>query len=247
MIDTLLALALALAPAPDSIWLEGATSACRGHVEKSDRNAVVVRIARADVESAERTDDSAWPDRITLRGSKTPVAAAVVREDADTLTVRFPAAAIAKIERDAPESESEPPAPQRKPEPPPAPATASRAPKGEDESADADAGAIAGRIVRAGKPLGRCRVRAVRLVEEKDFLGLSSALRPVRGEEPRESVTDADGKFRIDGLPPGFFKLYFCVEGDKNWTRRLREEPDAEVKAGLVVRLKDVDLSRRPL
>lgn len=233
MIAALLAVSLALAPAPDSIWLRGASSPCHGHVEKSERDAVVVRLARKDVESAERTDDTAWPDRITLAGSKTPVAAAVLREDAETLTVRFPAKEIVKIERDVPEGEGG--------APPPEPSVAS--PK--DAPADPDAGAIAGRIVRFGKPLGACRVRAVRLVEEKDFLGLSSVLRPARGEEPRESVTDAEGQFRIDDLPPGLFKLYFCAAGDKNWTRRLREEPDADVKPGHVVRLKDVDLSRR--
>ena len=58
--------------------------------------------------------------------------------------------------------------------------------------------------LRAIDPLrGHPLLRAVRLVEEKDFLGLSSALRPARGEEPRESVTDAEGKFRIERLPPG--------------------------------------------
>ena len=223
-----LVLALVALAAPDAILFRGADSPRPGRVVRSDREAVVVRMARAEIESAERTADRTWPDRVTVKGTKGPISAAVLEEDAETLTIRFPLSAIARIERETATREKggEP---------------------GEENAEDPDRGAIAGRVVRGGKPLAECRVRAVRLVEEKDFLGLSSRLVPVKNEEPLEATTNAEGGFRIDGAAPALFKLYFCAPGDTHWIRRLREEPDADVKAGFVTRLKDIDLSRRPL
>lgn len=220
-------LAFALAAAPDSILFRGAESPVSGTVLESGRDAVVVRVARSDVESAERVEDAAWPDRVKLAAMSEPAAAAVVAEDALSLTIRFPSAAIVRIEREAVET--------------PAALMAGASATAPEE------GSIAGRVVRKGAPIARCRVRAIRLVEEKDVLGLTSRLRPVRTESPPEASTCEDGNFRIDGLEPGLYKLYLCPEGEETWIRRLREAPDAVVKKGFVARLKDVDLSRRPL
>ncbi len=105
-------------------------------------------------------------------------------------------------------------------------------------------GVAVGQMLRAGRVLPGCRVKLVRMLAPgKDLI---DAFRTFQEGTEFETVTDIDGKFRLDDLPVGSYKLKWQLPNDTGWIRHLRDKPDVTVEEGKTSRLKAVE-TRRPL
>ena len=102
-------------------------------------------------------------------------------------------------------------------------------------------GIVEGKILHRGKGLVKCRVKLVRLVKTDTVAGLFKVLK--EGME-FDAVTDKDGKYRLEGLPVGSYKLKWQLQGDKGWIRRLRQKPDVTVKVGEISVVRTVETSK---
>jgi len=102
------------------------------------------------------------------------------------------------------------------------------------------AGSATGTIFVQGKPAGAVKVRVVR-TRVSTFLGN----RHTREHESHAATTAADGSYRFERLSPGHYKIYVQLEEKEAWIRRLRDEPDFEVKAGMRTSVKPVRIPKR--
>ena len=103
-------------------------------------------------------------------------------------------------------------------------------------------GSAEGLILHKGNGLSGCRVKLVRLAKSDSIIDLFSAYR--EGAE-FESVTDAEGKYRFEKIPVGYYKIKWQLPDEKGWIRRLRDKPDAVIAEGETAVLNSVETSRR--
>ena len=99
-----------------------------------------------------------------------------------------------------------------------------------------ESGSAVGRVLWNGDPLLGCRVR-VRRMENG---GLFGGARPPN--EARETLTDEDGFYRFEGLAPGQYKLSWVPPNGDHWVKRLRLEPDFEVRLGKSAEVEPLDI-----
>lgn len=97
-----------------------------------------------------------------------------------------------------------------------------------------------GKILWQGQPLAECKVKAVRL----EKLGFGSVRLDDTGQEV---MTAVDGSYAFEQLEPGFYKLFWVPPSGTHWIRRLRTEPDFEVRPGEHTEIEPLDVARSTL
>ncbi len=95
-------------------------------------------------------------------------------------------------------------------------------------------GVVHGRLSNKGRPLVNCQVVIVPLHEQNGV----SAFDPDR--KPLATVTDEQGEYHFDDVPPGSYKLTWLPQGQRRWIRRIAMSPDVKVHPGEVTRLRDI-------
>ncbi len=104
------------------------------------------------------------------------------------------------------------------------------------------AGGAEGRILRNGQGLADCKIKLIRLVRPQGMIEMFNTIK--EGAE-FSAVTDEQGKYVIDKLPAGAYKLKWQLPNDTGWIRRLRDKPDAFIEEGQVTVLDSVETNRR--
>ena len=99
-------------------------------------------------------------------------------------------------------------------------------------------GQAEGAILRNGSGLPSCRVKLVALS------GRSSRFSGYGEGEEFTTVTDKNGEYRFERLPPGPYKLKWELPGNPGWIRRLSDRPDGFVREGELSVLKPVETER---
>ncbi|MCZ6692085.1 MAG: carboxypeptidase-like regulatory domain-containing protein [Planctomycetota bacterium] len=104
-------------------------------------------------------------------------------------------------------------------------------------------GSLKGRLLDAGKPLQGCKVKVVRLDQER-FLELFSTWRPLG---KFVTVTDDAGQYTFEELPAGHYKIFWWPSWEDGWIRRIRWEPDVEVEKERTATIAPIESRRRVL
>lgn len=86
-------------------------------------------------------------------------------------------------------------------------------------------GRVAGRMLFKGKPLQGCQVK-IQVLERWGILG------GVKKGIHFETITDENGVYNFENVPPGGYKLYWKPPSESSWIRRLQMEPDIYVEYG---------------
>lgn len=102
-------------------------------------------------------------------------------------------------------------------------------------------GTVCGRLLDARRPMANCRVALIPL--RKGWTGY----RLVRSATTPSVVTDAQGVFRFERVPPGPYKLTWLPPGDDLWIRRLALRPDVVVTANETSQLDDIHAALRTI
>lgn len=102
------------------------------------------------------------------------------------------------------------------------------------------AGDAEGVMLRRGVGLSGCRVKLAALGTRAMFQA---------GTEGQEyiTITDKDGRYHFEQIPPGPYKIKWELPGDTGWIRRIRDRPDVTVIAGKLVVLEPVETARAPV
>ncbi len=106
------------------------------------------------------------------------------------------------------------------------------------QPATGPAGDAEGVMLRRGVGLPGCRVKLVALS------GTGAGFRSYTKDEEYITITDKNGKYRFDQIPPGPYKIKWELPGDTGWIRRIRDRPDVTVMAGKLVVLDPVETAR---
>ena len=86
-------------------------------------------------------------------------------------------------------------------------------------------GKVSGRMLNKGKTLPGCQVK-ITLLEKWGFFSS-----PREGAH-FETVTDKNGHYSFDKIPPGGYKLYWKPPHESSWIRSVKMEPDFFVETG---------------
>jgi len=86
-------------------------------------------------------------------------------------------------------------------------------------------GDVKGRMLFKGRPLQGCQVKIVML----DKWGLMGGVK----EGVRfETITDENGRYHFERIPPGGYKVYWKPSAETSWIRKMKMEPDFYVEVG---------------
>ncbi|MCF6284535.1 MAG: carboxypeptidase-like regulatory domain-containing protein [Candidatus Hydrogenedentes bacterium] len=105
-------------------------------------------------------------------------------------------------------------------------------------AASAGAGHAEGQMLRRGRGLVGCKVKLVQLS------GRSTRFQGYSEGEEFLTTTDAQGKYRFEGIPIGNYKIKWELPGDQGWIKRLRNAADVTVESGRVSVLKPIETAR---
>lgn len=109
-------------------------------------------------------------------------------------------------------------------------------------SPEGPVGAVEGRILYRGRGLAGCSVKLIRHLESTTFLGMFKEAK--EGAE-FETVTDEDGLYRFEEVPPGKYLLRWRPRGSDSWIRTLSERQyDLIVEKGETATPRDIDTSK---
>lgn len=112
----------------------------------------------------------------------------------------------------------------------------------EEEVWDKSLGKINGRFLNKGAPLSNCQVRIIKLRKE----GLVY-YKDTEDTNKFEVITDTQGAYTFENVPPGAYKIYWKPQWETSWIRRVNMEPDVYVAAGEIVRPDDIETNQRIL
>ena len=169
-------------------------------------------------------------DIVYLKGALRGTPSTVLEETDAYVLVKIPKSEVVRIERSA--ASAVPPEASAK-DTQPAPVSSRGAPKAETqheataESQEPDkreTGSAVGRMLWKGRPVAGCRVKVL-LLSTLGFLKVTKL-----NDVGREDISDKGGFYRFEELPPGRYKLYWVPPGGSHWIRRLRLNPDFEVR-----------------
>src|SRR5574341_607146 len=172
-------------------------------------------------------------DEIRVRTGGGVQTGTVLEEGGGTVTIRFPRASIESITRTAGNREEEP-----KSEPVPGleervreleKKVGSLPPAGSPLQGRGGTGGVEGVIRWKDRPLSHGRVMIVPAKyagippepPENARPGVEGAPGGGRGKR-YETETDADGRYRLERVPPGEYLLYWMPDSETGWVRRLR-------------------------
>ncbi len=114
--------------------------------------------------------------------------------------------------------------------------------KDEKEFLRENMGKVRGKIVRRDGPLPNCKVQIVALTQKRVML-----MKVVKRGKSLETVTDQDGYYFFDNVPPGSYKIFWKPSYEKSWIRRLDMKPDIIVSPGRTTSAKTINTKGRTL
>jgi len=170
-------------------------------------------------------------DIVYLKGALRGTPSTVLKETDAYILVKIPRSEVVRIERAV---ASALPAETSARDTQPAPASSRGALKAEtrhEATAESqkpekrETGSAVGRMLWEGRPVAGCRVKVL-LLSTPGFLKSTKLY-----EIGREDTSDKDGFYRFERLLPGRYKLYWVPPGGSHWIRRLRTDPDFEVRS----------------
>ena len=95
-----------------------------------------------------------------------------------------------------------------------------------------------GQILRRGAGFSGCQVRLI------GRGNAGSRFKRSKEEIEFQTVTDENGNYRFENIPPGNYKLKWQLPGDTGWIRRINDKPDVTVELGRTSVLKPVETSK---
>ncbi len=101
-------------------------------------------------------------------------------------------------------------------------------------------GKVSGRMLKKGKTLPGCQVK-ITCLEKWGLFGT-----PREGVH-FETVTDENGHYSFDKIPPGGYKLYWKPSHESSWIRSVKMEPDFFVETGEICRVFDRETNIRTI
>ncbi|MBC8551867.1 MAG: carboxypeptidase regulatory-like domain-containing protein [Candidatus Brocadiales bacterium] len=101
-------------------------------------------------------------------------------------------------------------------------------------------GRVSGRMLNKGKTLPGCQVK-ITLLEKWGLFG--SPREGIRFE----TVTDENGHYAFDKIPPGGYKLYWKPPHESSWIRSVKMEPDFFVETGEISHVFDRETNIRTI
>ncbi|MFQ5687596.1 MAG: carboxypeptidase-like regulatory domain-containing protein [Candidatus Scalindua sp.] len=102
----------------------------------------------------------------------------------------------------------------------------------EKVSAAENYGRVAGRMLAKGKALPGCKVKIIMLEQWGMFGKTKEGLR-------FETITDENGRYLFEKVPPGGYKLYWKPPGETSWVRSINMKPEIFVEAGETYHFRD--------
>ncbi len=102
-------------------------------------------------------------------------------------------------------------------------------------------GTVHGQLLNRGRPLAGCQV-VIRPVA-KTFGGYR--FRPAA--QPIRTMTDVQGVYRFENVPPGSYKLSWLLQGSNRWIRRIAMRPDLAVQTQETTQVKDIRVALRTI
>jgi protocatechuate 3,4-dioxygenase beta subunit len=93
-------------------------------------------------------------------------------------------------------------------------------------------GRVTGRMFYKGKPLPGCQVK-ITMLEKWGIFG-----KPKEGLH-LETITDENGRYLIEKVNPGGYKIYWKPPHESSWIRSIKMEPDIFVEAGETYHYRD--------
>ncbi len=113
------------------------------------------------------------------------------------------------------------------------------------------AGSVQGRILWDGGELGNCSVKLVHIPTGNMLDALATVfdvgIKPEKRRTQFVGVTNERGIFTFEEIPIGPYKLHWRLRNSRSWVRRLRNQPDVVVEAGILVYCSDVEANIRAL
>jgi len=103
-------------------------------------------------------------------------------------------------------------------------------------------GSVHGRLQQGGAPLINCHVVLVPM--ERHRMGAYSYH---DDGEPLVGITDNQGVYYFQHVPPGTYKLTWLPEGTNQWIRRIEMRPDVTVRAGQDAVVKDIRAAQQTI
>ena len=103
--------------------------------------------------------------------------------------------------------------------------------------------AIQGKVLRKGEPLAKCSIRILRITDSTGdrLIRLLTGSNTEKAEQSFEAVSDEHGIYTFTHIPYGEYILYWKPEGQEQWIRRLRENPDITLIQGRPVAMHDIE------
>ncbi|MDR4496773.1 MAG: carboxypeptidase-like regulatory domain-containing protein [Candidatus Scalindua sp.] len=95
----------------------------------------------------------------------------------------------------------------------------------EKRMVESNFGDVKGRMLLKGKPLQGCQVKIVMLDEWGLMGGVKEGAR-------FETITDENGRYHFERIPPGGYKVYWKPPAETSWIRKMKMEPDFYVEVG---------------
>ncbi len=99
-------------------------------------------------------------------------------------------------------------------------------------------GKVTGRMLAKGKPLPGCQVK-IMMLEKWGIFG-----KPKEGLR-FETITDENGRYLFEKVPPGGYKIYWKPPGETSWIRSIKMEPEIFVEAGETYHFRDRETNIR--
>ena len=175
-------------------------------------------------------------DTIFLKGRPEGNRGVVIEETDEHVVIRFPRSEIRLIRREALDR---PPAPAQE-RMQDQPGGVQAGPRLEEKAVRS--GAVEGGILYQGRGLAGCRVKLIRQIEPATFLEM---LKEAETGAEFETVTDEDGFYRFEEVPPGKYLLRWLPPGSDSWIRILSERQyDLIVEKGETATARDIDMSK---
>lgn len=203
-------------PPRDSLLVAGAEERLPCRVLRLEAGTIEIALDRAHLTLLARGESpgAAFPDAVLARELRVVLRCRILEEEPDRVVVAFPWDQVERLER--------------------GPREAGAAGRGER------AGSLAGVVLARGKPLAGARLRVVRLSGRTLIPGVLEA--PPAMEGALESVTGEDGRFLLEAVPPGSYKVWVKPRGEEAWLRRATMIPDVYVPAGERAELSGFDI-----
>ncbi len=110
-------------------------------------------------------------------------------------------------------------------------------PQPDDRSDTMSHGSVYGRLSNRKRPLVNCRTVLVPLVKKGKGHTIDGDGKPI------SAVTDERGRYYIDSVPPGEYKLYWLPARTNRWIHRIEVRPDVVVGKCETKQIKDIRIA----